>query len=79
MLYTNGFLSGINISSPPKGIFIVSFIVSGTKDEPAIPTAAYPSRSKISPALLDTIAVTKFFFFCIDVLPFIGVAKNVTF
>jgi hypothetical protein len=53
--------------------------VKGTKEEPAIPTAAYPSRSKISPALLDTTAVTNFFLFCMDILSFIGVYKNVTF
>jgi hypothetical protein len=35
--------------------------VKGTLNEPAMPTAAYPSNSKISPAALATTAVSNEF------------------
>ena len=47
-----------NISSPPWGMERVFSRVRGTSASPAMPTAAYPSSSKISPAESAARAVT---------------------
>jgi hypothetical protein len=56
-----GLRSGRYINSLPYGMLIVFAAVKGTRNEPAMPTAANPSNSKISPAALATTAVSNEF------------------
>jgi hypothetical protein len=60
-LNSTGLRSGRYINSLPYGMLIVFATVKGTRNEPAMPTAAYPSNSKISPAALATTAVSNEF------------------